>query len=523
MATETGTETSTTEGNGTPQATAETLEVRNPADGSVTETVTVDGPARVRDVVARVRAAQPEWEALGPRGRYRWLGRWRDWMIDNQDRIVDVMQSETGKVRADASLEPPIVCNFINYYGENAERLLADEESTPHFPLLRTKRLKIVYRPFPVVGVIGPWNYPLILSVGDAVPALAAGCAVVIKPSEFTPLSAMEMVRAWREDVGGPDVLGVVNGIGETGQALVDEVDFVQFTGSERTGKRVMARAAETLTPVSLELGGKDPLIVLSDADVRRAAKAAAFGAMMNSGQTCLSVERVYVEDPVYDEFMRRLTEEVRKLRQGADGRSFGSDVGAMVSPNQTEIVERHVADALERGASALTGGGRREGPGDYYEPTILTGVDHSMAVMREETFGPVAAVMRVRDEEEAIRLANDTRYGLAATVFSRDPKRAERVARRLEVGTVNLNDVLINYAIPEVPMGGWKSSGIGYRNGPDGIRKYCRRESLVISRLARSAGEPTWFPYTPRKRRAIRAATRFFNARDWRRRLGRR
>ena len=215
-------------------------------------------------MVARARAAQPEWEAIGIAGRRRWLDRLRDWMIDNQDRLADVMQEETGKVRAEAELEAPFLCGTINYYVEHAAEFLAEETPTPHILPLKVKRLRIVYRPYPVVGVISPWNFPLILAFDDAIPALVAGCAVVIKPSEFTPLSTMELVRAWKEEIGGPDVLDVVNGIGETGGALVDEVDFVQFTGSDRTGKVVMKRAADTLTPVSLELGGKDPLIVLA-------------------------------------------------------------------------------------------------------------------------------------------------------------------------------------------------------------------------------------------------------------------
>ena len=282
------------------------------------------------------------------------------------------------------------------------------------------------------------------------------------------------MVEAWKEEIGGPDVFDCVQGIGETGGALVDDVDFIQFTGSDRTGRKVMARAAETLTPVSLELGGKDPMIVLADADVDRAANAAAWGGMMNSGQICMSVERIYVEEPVYDEFVAKLTAEVGGLRQGADGARARKDVGAMTSPNQTAIVEDQVDDALANGARALTGGKRVDGPGDYFEPTVLVDVDHSMKVMRDETFGPVVGVMKVRDSEEALRLANDSRYGLSGSVFG-EKERAEQVARRVECGAVNVNDVLVNYFATDVPMGGWKESGIGYRHGEPGIKKYCR------------------------------------------------
>jgi betaine-aldehyde dehydrogenase len=282
-----------------------------------------------------------------------------------------------------------------------------------------------------------------------------------------------------------------------------------------------MRRAADTLTPVSLELGGKDPMIVLSDANIERAANAAAWGGMFNAGQVCESVERIYVEEPVYDEFVQRLTAQVRKLRQGKDGRDFGKDVGAMTSPNQTAKVEDQVSEAIAQGARALTGGSRVEGPGDFFEPTVLVDVDHSMKVMREETFGPVVGVMKVRDTEEALRLANDTRYGLSASVFG-ERERAELVARRIECGAVNVNDVIVNFITTDVPMGGWKESGIGFRHADWGIKKFCRPESLVITRVA-GKSEPTWYPYNRRRRQLIERLGRAFNARDWRRRLGRR
>lgn len=496
------------------------LEVRNPADGSVIASLPVDGPEQVRATVARVRAAQPLWEGLGHRGRYRWLGELRDWIIDNSEGIADILGAETGKVRQEAAMETPYLADTINFYGKNAGRWLADERVKPHSPLWRTRALKVVYRPQPVAGVIAPWNFPLMLSLGDGIPALAAGCALVIKPSELTPLALGEIVRGWKEEVGGPDVLDAVTGAGETGAALVDEADYVHFTGSVATGKKVMARAAETLTPVSLELGGKDPMIVLEDADVERAAGGGAWGGLANSGQICMSVERVYVAEPLYDRFVSRLTAKVAKLRQGPDDPPFSKDIGAMTSPNQVEIVEDHIRDAVEKGARVVCGGRRREGPGDFFEPTVLVGVDHSMKVMREETFGPVIPVMKVRDAEQAVRLANDSSYGLSASVWGRDTERAERVARRIETGACNVNDVLVNYLTSDVPMGGWKESGIGARHGVHGIRKFCRTESLVIARLA-GRSEPMWFPYTPGKGRLMRALSRFFNARGLRNRLG--
>jgi acyl-CoA reductase-like NAD-dependent aldehyde dehydrogenase len=505
-------------GNGKPSG--ETFDVTNPATGEVLTSLEVDGPERVHAVAERLRAAQPAWEALGNDGRARWLAKLRDWMLDNLDEIADTMQAETGKVRGEAGGEVVYLTDLINLYGRKAKQFIGDEHVPSHSPLLKSKRLVVQYRPHPLVGVISPWNYPLILSLGDAIPALQAGAAVLIKPSEFTPLGLREIAEAWKTEIGAPDVFDVVNGMGETGSALVDEADFIQFTGSDRTGKRVMARAAETLTPVSLELGGKDPMIVLRDADVERAVNAATWGSFQNSGQTCISVERVYVEEPIYDDFVRRLTEEVGKLKQGQDGRDFGCDVGAMTSPAQTEIVEDHVSDALASGAKALTGGKRREGPGDYYEPTVLVDVDHSMKVMRDETFGPVVGVMKVADEEEAIRLANDTRYGLSGSVFG-EKDHAERVARRIEAGMVNVNDALIGFLLTDVPFGGWKDSGIGLRHGEYGIKKYCRAESLVITRFG-GKRDLLWFPYTKKRRLMMRRLFNFFNARDWKRRLGR-
>jgi acyl-CoA reductase-like NAD-dependent aldehyde dehydrogenase len=508
-------------GNGAPQP-SETIDVHRPVDGSVLETIAVDSPERVREVVARVRAAQPEWEAMGFAGRKRWLDKLRDWILDHQDELDDLMQEESGKVRADAALEAFYLLDALNFWSERGPRWLADEIVPAHVPLLRTRRAKIVYRPFPVAGVISPWNFPLILSLGDGIPALVAGSALVIKPSEFTPLTLMELARAWTEDLGAPDVFEVVNGTGETGGALIDECDFIQFTGSERTGKVVMKRAADSLTPLSLELGGKDPMIVTKDADVDRAANAACFGGLLNTGQICLSIERVYVEEPIYDEFVSKLKANVEKLRQGADGRSYSAEVGAMTSPNQLEIVSDHVEDARRAGARILTGGKRKEQPGDWYEPTLIADADHSMKVMRDETFGPVVPVMKVKDTEEAVRMANDTTYGLGGAVFAGDADDGERIARRIEAGTVAVNDLFItNYSFLGLPMGGWKHSGIGYRHGPAGIRKFCRTESLTVPRLPQPKREFLWFPYSARQRGLVRRIYRFFNARGLRNRLG--
>ena len=307
----------------------------------------------------------------------------------------------------------------------------------------------------------------------------------------------------------------------ETAGALIDEVDYLQFTGSERTGKIVMKRAAETLTPISLELGGKDPMIVTRDADIERAVNATAWGGLVNAGQICISIERVYVEEPIYDEFVEALRAKVETLRQGADGDTYTAEIGAMTSPPQLEIVSEQVEDARAAGARILTGGKRGDGAGDWYAPTVIADVDHSMKVMREETFGPVIPVMKVRDVEQAIELANDTTYGLGSSVFAGDPAEGERIARRIEAGHCNVNDVLVNYNVLGLPMGGWKNSGIGVRHGAQGIRRFCRTEALTVPRLPQAKSEPFWFPYNARKRGALRRLYRFINARGLRNRLG--
>jgi len=500
---------------------ADSIPVQNPSTGETIADVPVTSPEEVSATVARVRANQVAWEELGFRGRRVWLNKLRDWMFDNADAIGDTMQAETGKVRAEAMNEGIYLTEMVNFYGSKAEKYVGEQKVRPYSPMTATHKMRVQYRPHPVVGLISPWNFPLILSIGDAIPALMAGCAVVLKPSEFTPLGVQQIVKAWKEDLGAPDVLDCVVGTADTANALIDDSDFIGFTGSDRVGRLVMARAAQTLTPVSLELGGKDPMVVLEGANMDRAVNAAAWGGMTNSGQVCMSVERIYVEEPAYDEFVSKLTDTVKELNQGADGAEFGSDVGAMTSPNQVNHVEDQVEDAVKNGAKILTGGKRADGPGDFYEPTVLVDVDHSMKFMMDETFGPVVGVMKVKDSEEAVRLSNDSRYGLSATVFG-PSKKAETVARRIECGAVNVNDVLFNFFAPGVPMGGWKESGIGYRHAEYGIRKYCRSEGIVSARM-QSKREPLWYPYTEKRRAVADKLTRFLSARDMGRRFGKR
>src|SRR4051794_34769458 len=379
------------------------IAVENPATGETIASVPDMDPAQVKALVERARAAQPTWAGLGFDGRAEVMYDLRKWVVDNRERVAQTIVEENGKPADEAMLtEIFYLCDSLGFWAKQGPKYLADERVRTHSPLLIGKKVIVRYRPYGVVGVIGPWNYPLTNNFGDALPALVAGNSVVLKPSDVTPLTSLLMVEGFRAAGGTPDAFLVATGRGDTGAALVDHADMIMFTGSTATGKKIMTRAAETLTPVSLELGGKDPMIVLRDADVERAANMAVQWGMSNSGQICMSVERVYVEEPIYDEFVQKVVDKTKALRQGAPGPAGSVDIGAMTFPPQIEKVEAHVNDAVAKGARVLTGGKRAEGPGRFYEPTVLVDVDHSMDCMTDETFGPTLPIMKVRDEDEA-------------------------------------------------------------------------------------------------------------------------
>jgi acyl-CoA reductase-like NAD-dependent aldehyde dehydrogenase/choline dehydrogenase-like flavoprotein len=473
--------------------------VVNPATGETLATVPELGADEVAALVAAARAAQPAWADAGFDRRAEVLLAARRWLVANGERVVETICAETGRPADETQFaELSYGLAALEFWAKMAPGYLADEEVETASPFVRGRRLLVRYAPIGVVGDIGPWNYPLVNSFGDCIPALAAGNAVVLKPSEVTPLTSLLMAEMLAAAGLPDDVFAVATGRGATGAALVDGVDMVMFTGSVATGKRVMARAAETLTPVSLELGGKDPMIVLADADLERAANAAVAYGMSNSGQVCISVERIYVEDPVHDEFVDRVRAKVDALRQGPPGPPGSVDVGAIIFGPQIELIDAHVRDAVDKGAGVVIGGRRGAGPGRFYEPTVLVGVDHSMRCMTEETFGPTLPVMKVADAEEAVRLANDGPYGLQASVWTGDVERGEALARRIEAGVCCVNDAQINYAALELPMGGWKASGLGSRHGADGIRKYCRRQSLLVTPAYAPPREVHYLPYVP-------------------------
>jgi len=478
------------------------LTVRDPARGTSIEELPIDDDAAVAAAVERARAAQPAWGALAIRRRAQLLKRARREMVRARAEILDRLERETGKARFDVAGELMGTCMDLGYLARRARRWLAPQRVSTR-PLFG-KRGLVAFKPRGVIGIISPWNAPLNLALGDAIPALLAGNAVVIKPSELAPLAVRCAVAAMNRVL--PDgLLQVVVGAGGTGAALVDHIDMICVTGSPETGRRVMERASRRLTPVLLELGGKDPMIVLRDADLDRAATAAAWGGCLMTGQVCMSVERVYVEEPVAEAFTEKLVERVRALRVGPNGADAEIDIGPFTSPRQVDIVERHLADAVANGARILAGGRRRgDGPGVFFEPTVVASVNHAMLLMREETFGPVIPVMAVRDADEAVRCANESQYGLSASVWTSDVKRGIELAQRLESGNACVNDCVVSAGVPALPFGGVKQSGIGTRHGgAEGLRQFCVRQAILVEPRKRKT-EPTWFPYSTKRARQI-------------------
>jgi acyl-CoA reductase-like NAD-dependent aldehyde dehydrogenase len=492
------------------------IEVRNPATLEKIAELPVASPAEVAEAVAAARKAQAFWRATSFAHRARLLYRLRDLLLDEQDKLADVLTAETGRPRAEAyGNELFYLCDAIGVWAKKSEGYLKAKKIYPHFPLMKVKKVVSSYAPRGVIGIISPWNFPLTLTLGEALPAIMAGNAVVIKPSELTPQTAMfgaEIVCK----AGFPDhLLRVLIGRGDTAEALIDHVDMVSFTGSVATGRRVMSRAAQRLIPVSLELGGKDPMIVLKDAELERATGACVWGALMNAGQACTSIERVYVEAAVYDEFVARVCAKARAIRQGPSDEMV--DVGSMTSEAQLAKVTAQVEEAVAQGAKVLVGGRRNPNfPGLYYEPTVIVDVNHDMSIMKEETFGPVIPIMKVSDAAEALRLANDSLFGLGASIFSRNRESASTLAQQIESGAVCVNDSLINYIIPDTPMGGVKESGFGYRHGAEGIRKYCRQKTIVTDRFGLQQEFP-WYPAGERKARQMRHLLRLLCRSGWR------
>jgi acyl-CoA reductase-like NAD-dependent aldehyde dehydrogenase len=491
-----------------------TIVVKEKSTGQPVEALPIDEREAVAQAADRARIAQRAWTALSIKERVRFLKLARREFMRDKKKISDALSRETGKVPLDVLGELFSVCQQIGHYSSKAPKWLKPKR-VGTFPLIGKKGL-ICYRPYGLVGVISPWNAPLTLALSDVLPALYAGNAVLVKPSEITPLAVKYTVDAFNR-VLPPGVLQCLIGERNTGEALVDEVDMVAVTGSCQTGRHVMERASKRLTPVLLELGGKDPMIVLRDADLERAANAAAWGSCFMTGQVCMSVERIYVEKVVAAEFRRLLKEKIQQLRTGPDKHSDQLDFGPFIGPNQVGIVEAQIADAVSKGARIEFGGSRIQtnGSGIYFEPTLITNVTHDMKIMHEETFGPVACVMEVDNVDEAIFLSNDSAYGLNASVWTRDIKSGIDIASRIEAGNVCVNDAILNAGVQSLPFGGVKQSGVGSRHGGErGLHVFCYTQALMIEGRNKSR-ESTWFPYIPKTARQMERVMTFLYGRN--------
>ena len=477
-------------------ATGQGIAVEDPATGEIIGRVP-DMTAEVPRLVARGRAAQPAWAGLGFAGRAKVVDACRRRMVAAKARIVASAIRETGQTYEEALLHEVFFnAASLRYWARSAERLLREERVPARDLWVLGRKVMVRYRPLGVIGVIAPWNFPLLLGVGDAIPALMAGNAVVLKPSSLTPLTTRMVVDIFHQAGVPEDVFICATGPAAAGGALVEHADMIAFTGSTATGRKIAAQAGERLIPCSLELGGKDPMIVCGDADLERAVNGAVQFGLLRSGQVCMSVERIYVEEPLYEPFVARLADRVRGLRQGPPGDAGETDLGAMISAEQVQIVAAHVDDARRKGARIVTGGGPAAtgANGRFFAPTVVADADHSMVCMREETFGPTLPVMKVRDADEAVQLANDSHYGLTASVWTRDISKGEGLARQVRAGSVCVNDADIMIAARDAPFAGARDSGLGARHGPVGIRRYTEPQTIVVTRFA-ARQDLGWMP----------------------------
>lgn len=465
------------------------LEVRSPLDGELLGTLPVHSVDDVLAAVARARRSAEVWGALSFKERRAHLLDYRRELVRRMDDIIDTVHRENGKTRADAAQELLLVLNHLTHAANRAAQLLKPRHVSSG--ILANYRSRVSYHPYGVIGVIGPWNYPLHTPMGSISYALAAGNAVVFKPSELTPLSGKLLVECAQAAIPIPDLVQLVTGYGDTGAALASaKVDKLAFTGSAPTGRRVMAAAAENLTPVLLELGGKGPAIVTADADLDRAASGVVFGSLMNAGQACISTERAFVVDAVYEEFVGKVVALVRSLKVGRDEQAH---YGAMTLERQIDRVREHVREAIEQGARAVVGG-LESFKGRFVEPIVLVDVTPTMKVMREETFGPVLPIAKVASAEEAVRLANDSSFGLGSAVFARTG--GYELAERLRTGMTSINAVAAFAAIPGLPFGGVGESGFGRIHGDEGILEFVRVKAIAYERfplpgLGMAFGEP--------------------------------
>lgn len=454
--------------------TTATFDSLNPANGDLVGTHPVMAKAQVDAAVARARAAAEWWGNLTFAERAEHLLTWRSVITRRIAQLSDLSHRETGKPHGDAQLEIVLAIDHITWAAKNAKKVLGTHKVKSGL-LMVNQAATVEYKPLGVVGVIGPWNYPVFTPVGSIAYALAAGNTVVFKPSEYTPGVGQWLADTFSEVVHGRPVLQVVTGLGETGNALCTaDVDKLAFTGSGATGKKVMAACAEHLTPVIIEAGGKDSLIVDADADLEKAAEAALWGGMSNAGQTCIGTERVYVHEKVFDPFMAEILEQAKGLRAGTDE---GAKIGPITMPSQLGIIKSHIDDAIARGATVALGGSDAVGE-RFVQPTILTHVPEDSTEITEETFGPTLAINPVTSMDEAVELTNATSYGLAGAVFAK--KNGVDIARRIRSGMTSVNSVIAFAAVPTLPFGGVGQSGFGRIHGPDGLKEFTYAKAIT-------------------------------------------
>jgi acyl-CoA reductase-like NAD-dependent aldehyde dehydrogenase len=499
--------TETADKAGPPQPKSTTFESVDPRTGEVVGEHRIHDAADIAKAVATARDAQPWWAGLGFAGRKARLDEWRRVLLGRIEEAASLICAETGKPADDARLEMLLVIEHLHWAAANAEKVLRRRRVRPGL-LMINQAPTVEYVPLGVIGVIGPWNYPAFTPMGSIAYALAAGNAVVFKPSELTPGVGEWLADAFAEVVPEEVVFGVVTGHGETGAALCEsEVDKVAFTGSAGTARKVLAACARNLTPALVECGGKDALIVDADADLRAAAEAAVWGGMSNAGQTCIGVERVYVVEDVADRFLELVTERAKRLRPGGEPTA---DLGPITMPAQADVIRAHVNDALDSGARALVGGRFSVRP-PFVEPVVLTDVPDDADAVTKETFGPTLVIERVSDADEGVERANSSRYGLGAAVFS--SSRGEELARRVRAGMVAVNSVIAFAAVPALPFGGVGDSGFGRIHGADGLREFTRTQAITRTRY-RLPLNPMTFGRSSRTVRRLVRLVRIFRGR---------
>jgi succinate-semialdehyde dehydrogenase / glutarate-semialdehyde dehydrogenase len=479
----------------------------NPATGDEVGRFPIANAESVAAAVARARKAQDWWAGLGHAGRRQRLLRYRSLLATRLGELTALMHREAGKPRAEATVEVGAAVDHIAWAATHARRVLGQRKVRSSL-LMAEHAAYLEYLPYGVIGVIGPWNYPVLTPIGSIGYALAAGNAVVFKPSEYTPAVGQWLVDRFAEVVPEQPVLQIVHGTGEVGAALCRSgVDKLAFTGSTATGRKVMAACAETLTPVLLECGGKDAMIVDADANIDAAVSACVWGGMTNAGQTCVGIERVYVADAVYDDFLARLVDRARQLKVGIDD---DADFGPITMPSQIDVIRRHIDDAIASGGRAVLGGPEAVQP-PYVQPTILVDVPEDSSAVREETFGPTLTVTRVRDGDDAVARANASRYGLGGAVFSRS--RGMALARRLRSGMTSINGTLSFAGLPSLPFGGVGDSGFGRIHGADGLREFTRPKA-ISRRRAPSPMPAMSFDRTPKAAARIAAVIKLVHGR---------